>query len=100
MQNYSELIDLAAKGNPESVDMYSNDVFQVDSACNDDASMYKLVSEMEVPTLMFSFGKTVGAKIGIIPYCVRLLIFSLYLLINSLLSPETRPPTMPLRPVF
>ena len=58
------MIELASKGNPQNVDVYTNALFETYDACDDDKSPYKKASLSKAPGVLYSFGKAVGAKIG------------------------------------
>ena len=58
------MIELASKGNPQNVDVYTDALFKVEGACDDDKSLYTKASQSKTPGIIYCFGKAVGAKIG------------------------------------
>ena len=55
---------MASRGDPSKVDIFSNDLFMDDRVADDDENMYNMVTEIKHSTLVYSFGKAVGAKKG------------------------------------
>ena len=64
-QDYEELIELASKGNPKNVDIYTEDLMKTVPAVDDtDDTFYSRCVATTSSILVFCFGKCVEAKLG------------------------------------
>jgi hypothetical protein len=63
-QTFSDLVELAAKGDNRNIDEYSDTVFTGAGACEDDDSLPVRAAGAIAPFLLYSFGKAAGVKPG------------------------------------
>jgi len=71
VQTFDEFMSLAESGNSCKLDQYTSDVNTDYNAAEEDDSSYMIMAKylIKTPMLLFSFGKAVGARIGILLQC-------------------------------
>ena len=57
LQNYTELIELASKGNPRNVDLCVDAMFKTTEPCDDDDSLYRKAIESASTGLVYCMEK-------------------------------------------
>jgi len=63
-ESFSELLDLASRGNQRHVDTYTDQLFAAEKVSKRDDSLYSGLGATRKPGLIYCFGQCVGAKLG------------------------------------